>query len=105
LLTAAIFLPIIALNAQDKDEVAQGKKVVETRNFIFTPASAVPLSGSLRQLTVGYELQVPEIHDSRFALFGNGYYRPADATQISIKFTTSEFEYKATPRKKGSWKW
>jgi len=89
------------VSAQDDDVIA--KKILGKR-YVFVPQSATPLQGSMRQLTAEYELKVlPDTINSFLPYFGRAYSAPIGASQSGISFTSTDFAYSITPRKKGGW--
>ena len=98
------------LHAQDTKQDRQNaknariKNMVDSQNYVFTAQTALPMSGSTRQLTSDYDLKVtPTVITSYLPYFGRAYTAPINPTQGGIQFTSKDFEYKATPRKKGGW--
>lgn len=90
--------------SQAQDNNASVESAVNSKNYIFTAQSVTPLGGRYRQLTSDYDLQV--LGDSVVAFlpyFGRAYSAPLDPSQGGIKFTSTNFGYNQTPRKKGGW--
>jgi uncharacterized protein DUF4251 len=88
--------------AQDKESAV--KNMVESQNFVFKAQTANPMSGRTRQLTSEYDLKV--LKDSIIAYlpyFGRAYSPPVNPSEGGIQFTSTQFEYKKTNRKKGGW--
>jgi hypothetical protein len=78
--------------------------LLESRNYTFVALSIMPMAGGgTHQLTAGdYSLVVtkgPII--SQLPYFGTGYSAPADPTKAGIQFTSTDFDYTTTARKKG----
>ena len=96
---------LVSLNttyAQDK--VTAVKNMVESQNFVFKAQTVQPTNGRTRQLTSEYDLKV--LKDSIIAYlpyFGRAYSPPVNPSEGGIQFTSTEFEYKKTNRKKGGW--
>ena len=96
---------LVSLNtsyAQDKDSTI--KNMVESQNFVFKAQTVHPLSGPTRQLTSEYELKI--LKDTIIAhlpYFGRAYSAPVNPSEGGIQFTSTEFEYKNTRRRKGGW--
>ena len=81
------------------------KNMIDSGNYVFQAQSALPMSGRVRQLTTDYyTLKVsPEKITSDLPYFGRAYTAPIDPTQTGLQFTTKDFDYKITPRKKEGW--
>jgi hypothetical protein len=78
--------------------------MVDSQTYVFKAQSATPLSGRLKQLTSEYDLTVtPTVVVSDLPYFGRAYTSPIDPSQGGIQFTSKNFEYTKTPRKKGGW--
>ena len=62
------------------------------------------MSGRTRQLTPDYDLRVSKTEiTSYLPYFGRAYTPPIDPSRGGIQFTSKDFDYTATPRKKGGW--
>jgi Domain of unknown function (DUF4251) len=78
--------------------------LIDSKNYVFVAQSVTPTGGRFRSLTTEYDLSV--LGDSVVAYlpyFGRAYTAPIDPTQGGIQFTSTNFEYIQTPRKKGGW--
>jgi Domain of unknown function (DUF4251) len=89
--------------AQDKD--ASGiQQAIETKNFVFKASSATPQRGSMRQLTSEYDLVVrPDTVISYLPYFGRAFTAPINPSDGGIKFTSADFSYSVSKKKKNSW--
>lgn len=93
----------LGLKAQEKDKNVL-KEMVETRRFVFKAQTAYPLSGQMRQLTSDYDLRFAgDSLISFLPYFGRAYSAPINTQEGGIKFTSTDYEYKATSGKKGGW--
>jgi hypothetical protein len=94
-----------AVNAQkSNDKTAAIKQLVESQNYIFIAQSAMPMGGRTRQLTPDYDFKITKTAiTASLPYFGRAYSAPMDPTQGGINFSTTSFNYTATPRKKGGW--
>jgi len=98
------------MNAQDTKQDKQAakaaaiKKLVDSQTYVFVAQTALPMSGSTRQLTSDYDLRVTKSSVvSYLPYFGRAYTAPIDPTRGGLQFTSKDFEYTATPGKKGGW--
>ena len=91
---------------QDKKDAktAAIRNIVDSQNYVFKAQSAMPLSGPVRQLSSEYDCKVTKATITCYLpYFGRAYSAPIGSTQGGIQFTSKDFEYKATARKKGGW--
>ena len=80
------------------------KNLVDSQSYVFKAQSAMPMSGRSRQLTSDYDLKVTKDQVvSYLPYFGRAYSAPIDPSQGGIQFTSKDFDYTTTPRKKGGW--
>lgn len=80
------------------------KNLIESKEFVFRAQTALPLSGSSRQLTSEYDLRVsPNSVVSYLPYFGRAYFLPYGSTEGGFNFTSTKFLYSAKPAKKGGW--
>lgn len=80
------------------------KSSIETREFVFHAQTALPSSGSSRQLTSDYDLKVLKNSVvSYLPFFGRAYSVPYGASDGGFNFTSTRFEYSVKSRKKGGW--
>jgi hypothetical protein len=99
-----LFISMITINAQDKKDKNTIANAVGTKNYVFVAQTAQPASGSLRQLTSTYQLEVKgDTVTADLPYFGRAYTAPVDPSRAGIDFTSSDVEYTNTPRKKGGW--
>ena len=111
-LVSAIFLVIAFVginqlaNAQkppSEKEIAI-TKLVDSQRYVFYAEKVNPSGGGQKILTSEYTLKVSKdtiICDLPY--FGRAYSAPIGTTDGGIVFTTTDFEYKNEPRKKGGW--
>jgi len=101
LMGAVIFLQVAF--AQEEKE-ARIKSLVESGNYVFEVQSAMPLRGQVRQLTYGYDLKVSkDTLASYLPYFGRAYVAPINPSDAGLSFTSTEFEYRVKPKRKGGW--
>ena len=64
----------------------------------------MPMSGRTRQLTSDYDVKITKTQVvSYLPYYGRAYTAPTDPSQGGIQFTSKDFDYTVTPRKKGGW--
>ena len=80
------------------------KTSVESKQFIFHAQTAMPTSGRSRQLTSEYDLRIfPDSLVSNLPFYGRAYSVPYGSSDGGFHFTSTKFEYTATPGKKRGW--
>ena len=96
-------------NAQNSKKDKQTAKMIATKdmidsqNFIFVPRTVSPLRGGIRELTSYYDLEVSKDSIiSYLPYFGRAYTAPLNPSEVGVNFTSTNFEYKVAPGKKGS---
>jgi len=78
------------------------KRIIESQQYVFKAQVAYPLSGQSRQLTSDYDLSISQNTVTCYLpYFGRAYIAPTDITEGGLKFTSTNFEYKATKKNKG----
>lgn len=93
-------------SAQDKKaaQITAVKTLIDSKNFVFEVQSVNPASGGTRQLTPYYNLKVfGDTLASELPYFGRAYVAPINPRQSGFSFTTTEFDYTVSNRKKGGW--
>ena len=90
------------INAQsDKEKVKSG---IEGKHFVFHAQTALPSSGRSRTLTSDYDLRVsPDTLISNLPYYGRAYSVPYGSGDGGFNFTSTQFDYAATPGKKKGW--
>jgi len=79
------------------------KNAVDSQRYIFHAENVLPLRGSQRFLTSGYDVTVTKDSViSYLPYFGRAYSAPLN-NEGGIQFTSTNFTYAATTRKKGGW--
>ena len=105
-LLALFALPGSSAAQKNKDSVITAgiAALVANQDYTFKPQTVTPLSGRLRQLTSEYSLQVSkDAIVSQLPYFGRAYSAPIGSSDAGIQFTSKDFEYKITNKKKGGW--
>jgi len=111
-----IFLPALlclciasaqpAQGSKDKQATKEAriKNWVDSQAYTFKAQSAMPMSGNTRQLTSDYDLKVTKTSVvSYLPYFGKAYSAPLNTSGGGIQFTSKDFSYTSTPKKKGGW--
>jgi len=92
-----------AAQATDKKEAAI-RDMVDSKNYIFQAQTALPMHGGVRHLTTDFDLKVtPTAIISDLPYFGRAYVAPVNPVESPLQFTSTQFTYTTTPRKKGGW--
>jgi hypothetical protein len=101
----ALFVLVIVGNssrAQDLDK-ATVQKLIESKNFVFKAQTVFPATGTARPLTPEFDVSVwRDSVISHLPYFGRAF-NITYGSDAGIKFTSTDFDYKITPRKKGGW--
>jgi len=98
------FVLFIASRANAQADQATVKSSIESKQFIFHAQTALPTSGRSRQLTTDYDLRVsPDSLISNLPFYGRAYSVPYGSGDGGFNFTSTKFEYTATPGKKRGW--
>jgi Domain of unknown function (DUF4251) len=103
-LSLALFVLSYTCRAQTTKATAM-KNLIDSGVYVFRAQSVMPMSGRVRQLTTDdYTLKITrEKITSDLPYFGQAYTAPMDPTKTGIQFTSKDFSYTMTPRKKGGW--
>lgn len=79
-------------------------EAVQAKNYVFEVSMIRPTKGGQRPMTGGYTLKVKKdtvVCDLPY--IGRVYQGSLNPDDAGIKFTSTEFDYKITERKKGGW--
>ena len=101
-----LFVVPLTMVAQKKDSIqaANVKNMIANQRYVFKAQTVTPMAGRLRQLTPEYDLQVSkEKIVAYLPYFGRTYSAPIDPSRGGIQFTSKDFDYRVTERKKGGW--
>ncbi len=84
---------------------AQIKALVDSQHYTFDAQIAMPMNGHTVQLTGEYyDLEIGKTTIlSYLPYYGRAYSAPLDPARAGIQFTSKDFDYTATPKKKGGW--
>ncbi len=105
LLLASLMAPGLA-QAQKKDsaKIAAMTALVKNQDYTFKAQTVTPLSGRLRQLTSDDNLQISkDAVVAQLPYFGRAYSAPINSSDAGIQFTSKDFEYTISDKKKGGW--
>lgn len=89
-------------SAQKLDK-ASVQNAVNSKQFVFKAQTVLPMAGTSRFLTTDYDVKV--LGDSLVSYlpyFGRAY-NVTYGDRGGIDFTSTQFDYKVKPRKKGGW--
>lgn len=104
LLSLAVLLAGIQNNASAQKGDPAIAEAVQAKRYVFEVSMIRPTKGGQRPMTGGYTLKVMKdtvVCDLPY--IGRVYQAPMNRDESGIKFTSTEFEYKITERKKGGW--
>jgi hypothetical protein len=102
LLIALVLSFTNAINAQPDQSTV--KNSIEAKRFVFHAQTALPTSGRSRQLTTEYDLRIfSDSLVSNLPFYGRAYSVPYGSGDGGFNFTSTKFEYTATPGKKKGW--
>lgn len=106
-LFAILLVTVLAAACSSTSPTQQSAGVaslIESKNYVFQAQTAQPLGGRAIQLTSEYDLRV--LGDSVVAFlpyFGRAFSAPADLAGSGINFTSTNFGYTTTQRRRGGW--
>lgn len=88
--------------SQSKHELI--KKMIQSKNYVFRAQYALPATGRSHYLTSQYDVRVTnDTIVSDLPFFGRAYVATMNPADAGIRFTSTEFDYKVTDKKKGGW--
>src|SRR5436189_3589680 len=104
MITTFLFLSLVGTAlAQDKDTTII-QQAIETKNFIFKAESVTPQRGRMRQLAPEYDVVVrPDTIISFLPYYGRAYSAPINPSEGGIQFTSTNFDYVISQKKKSRW--
>jgi hypothetical protein len=83
---------------------AEIKRLITSNNYLFKATYVIPMSMTPSNLTSNYDVTVNEGKLIVYLpYFGRAYTAPRDPSDGGIKLTTSDYDYKSIPNKKGGW--
>jgi hypothetical protein len=105
LLFVALTAGIACSSSQAQQASQDVSSLIAAKRYVFVAQSVTPMGGRFRQLNTGeYDVRVmPDSLVSFLPYFGRAYSAPIDPSSSGIQFTSTDFTYTQTPRKKGGW--
>lgn len=107
LLVLALMLIIgqVANSQEDNNgKDALVEDLIESKNFVFAARSATPMGGRFIALTSYYDLLVAgDSIKSNLPYYGRSFVAIINPMESPLRFTSTEFGYKAKKRKRGGW--
>lgn len=101
--TGSVALSQNSKKEKDAAKAAAVKKMVEAGSYLFEVQSALPSGGRNINLSPGYTLKVSgDTLISQLPYYGRAY-SSAGVSDGGYDFTSVDFEYEVTDRKKGGW--
>jgi len=109
-LIAIAFISVLLIGCKSADglskaqQTAQITEKVESQDYTFIPQTALPTRGKSISLNYSYYLKVRNDTVSVYLpFFGRAYTAPNPGESGGISFTSTDFEYTISEKKKGSW--
>lgn len=79
----------------------EARTVIPTEDSRFNPRFMLPNGNNLYQLSSGYEVKItPDSVIAYLPFFGRSFTAPLDPTKGGIQFTSTDFDYKQSIKKK-----
>jgi len=104
LLGLIFFIMSVDAQTRDQKKKAEVKRIIESRNFVFSPQTVTPFSGSTFQLTTEYYLKVnKDSLDSHLPYFGVAFNARFGNTDSPLTFSSTDFDYSINESKKGGY--
>lgn len=120
-LSFALILTVFAFKANAQTDKTTTAKIVADKNYVFVATAALPMNatdinnviskmpgnigaGTINLNGSNYDLKI--VGDSIIAYlpyYGRSFSAPINRDDSGIKFTSTDFTYKAEKRKKGGW--
>lgn len=101
---AMVVLPAALQGQEGKDKQEVIKSLIESKQYVFKAQTALPSRGRTRPLNTEFDLRVSgDSLISYLPYFGRAYSAPINPSQGPLNFTSTDFDYKVSDRKKGGW--
>lgn len=97
-----LFAVFVSAQTRDQKKKAEVKRLIESRNYVFSPQSVTPLSGPTFQLTSEYYLEIKmDSLDSHLPYFGVAFNARFGNTDSPLTFSSTDFDYSIKESRKG----
>ena len=97
-----LFTVSVVAQTRDQKKKEEVKRLIESRNYVFSPQSVTPLSGNTIQLTSEYFLKInKDSLDSHLPYFGVAFNARFGSTDSPLTFSSTDFNYSIKESKKG----
>jgi len=94
----------VAKAERNQEKTVTIQHMLQSKRFVFEARSVSPVGGPTRQLLSSYDLTVKgDSIISFLPYFGRAYVAPMTSADAGLRFTSTDFSYQATPRRKGGW--
>lgn len=104
MMIAMVALPAALQGQEEKDKQEVIKSLIESKQYVFKAQTALPSRGRTRPLNTEFDLRVSgDSLISYLPYFGRAYSAPINPSQGPLNFTSTDFDYKVSDRKKGGW--
>lgn len=104
MMIAMVVLPAALQGQEEKDKQEVIKSLIESKQYVFKAQTALPSRGRTRPLNTEFDLRVSgDSLISYLPYFGRAYSAPINPSQGPLNFTSTDFDYKVSDRKKGGW--
>ncbi|MEO5684619.1 MAG: DUF4251 domain-containing protein [Chitinophagaceae bacterium] len=105
-LVALLLNPQVSIgqNKKDSARAAVITALIIDQEYTFKASSVTPSGGRLRQLTSEYDLQISKEQVVAYLpYFGRAFSAPIGNSASGIQFTSKDFEYTLSEKKKAGW--
>lgn len=106
ILFATSFVTVASAQTKQEKEAAKAaevKKLVDDRRFVFITQSVIPQSGRVVQVTPEFDFTVTKDTIISYLPYFGRAFNVSSTMEGGIKFTSKDFEYAKTEKKKGGW--
>ena len=107
MLLVAVSMVVVAQDSKKQKDSLKAVTItnlVTEKSYVFEAQSASPMKGGRKHLTGSYTLVVSkDTVTSDLPYYGRAYQSDYGSSGGGIKFTSTDFNYTATGRKKGGW--
>lgn len=106
MLFATTFVTVASAQTKQEKEAAKAaevKKLVDDRRFVFVTQSVLPQSGRVVQVNSDFDFTVTKDTIISYLPYFGRAFNVSSSMEGGIKFTSNDFEYTTTEKKKGGW--